>query len=143
MNTHATDAASMEHITTYHLKCSMPRAAPSICGTPLPRIMGMRRVAVPITSAPAARPINSNGINAGFCTIKEYNSVESSSPMPVTILYSVTTAPANSPVSMPRTTRLRPYSPTAFNRFFMLFLPLISLSRKCARKGAKIYFDIK
>ena len=86
MNTHSTDAANIEHITAYHLKCSMPRAAPSICGTPLPRIIGMRRVAVPMTSAPADKPRNNRGINAGFCTIFAYSSAETSSPMPVTML---------------------------------------------------------
>ena len=71
INMQATEAANIEHITVYHLKRSTPRAAPSICGTPLPRIMGMKRVAVPITNAPATSPKNSRGTNAGFSRTRE------------------------------------------------------------------------
>ena len=66
INTHASEAANIEHIVTYHLKRIIPRAAPSICGIPLPRIIGTNLTNVPITSAPAASPTKSRGINAGL-----------------------------------------------------------------------------
>ena len=86
INTHASEAANIEHITTYHLKRSRPRAAPSICGTPLPRIIGIKRVAVPMTSAPANSPMNSRGTKTGFSATSVYSCADFSSAIAVRML---------------------------------------------------------
>ena len=77
---HASDAANIEHIVTYHLKRIIPRAAPSICGMPLPRIIGTNLTTVPMTIPPAASPSKSNGTNAGFSRTSEYSFTEVCSP---------------------------------------------------------------
>ena len=52
----------MEQRTVKGLYFKVPRAAPSVWGMPLPRIMGTSRTSTPMTSAIAANAANSRGI---------------------------------------------------------------------------------
>ena len=58
-------AANMPVSARYHENRMSPRMAPSVCGMPLPRIMGKNRSTPPMTTAPKNSAKNSSGINAG------------------------------------------------------------------------------